>query len=175
MVETPKYEVVKKIGNIELRKYGSMILASTEGDLNDNEAFMRIANYIFGDNTSSKKIPMTAPVITSEKIPMTAPVITSNSKNKMKMSFVMPSSYTLKTLPKPNSGNVKIETLKSRNLAVLRFSGFASDSKVINLQNELIGTLKENKIKPKSYPFLMRYNSPWTVPFLRRNEVAVEI
>jgi effector-binding domain-containing protein len=163
MVETPKYDVVKKIGNIELRKYGSMILASTEGDLNDNEAFMRIANYIFGDNTSSKKIPMTAPVITS------------NSNNKMKMSFVMPSSYTLKTIPKPNSSNVKIKTLKSRNLAVLRFSGFASDSKVINLQMELISTLKENKIKPKSDPFLMRYNSPWTIPFLRRNEVAVEI
>ena len=175
MVETTKYNVIKKIGNVEIRKYPSLILASTTNASNDNNAFMIIADYIFGNNKSSKKISMTSPVITSEKISMTAPVITSKNKNKLKMSFVMPSEYTLKTLPKPNSSKVKIETLKSRKLAVLRFSGFTPSNKVNKLQNKLISILKENKVKIKSAPFLMRYNSPWTIPFLRRNEVAVEV
>jgi hypothetical protein len=175
MVETVKYSVIKKIGDVEIRKYPGVILASTINASEDNSAFMIIADYIFGNNRSSKKISMTAPVITSEKISMTAPVITSNKENKLKMSFIMPSEYTLKTLPKPASSKVKIETLSSRKLAVLRFTGFTPKSKVTKLQNKLISTLKENKIKIKSEPFLMRYNSPWSIPFLRRNEVAVEI
>jgi hypothetical protein len=175
MVETVKYDVIKKIGSVEIRKYPSVILASTIAASNENNAFMTIANYIFGDNKSSKKISMTAPVITSEKISMTAPVITSSNKNKLKMSFIMPQEYNLKNLPKPVSNKVKIETLKSRKLAVLRFSGFTPANKVAKLQDKLITTLKENKIKIKSAPFLMRYNSPWAIPFLRRNEVAVEV
>ena len=82
MVETVKYSIIKKIGNVELRKYPSLILASTINGSDDNSAFMMIADYIFGNNKSSKKISMTSPVITSEKISMTAPVITSNNKNK---------------------------------------------------------------------------------------------
>jgi effector-binding domain-containing protein len=175
MVETVKYSVLKKIGDVEIRKYPSLILASTTKGSDDNSSFMIIANYIFGNNKSSKKISMTAPVITSEKISMTTPVITSNYSNKMKMSFVMPSEYTLKTLPKPNSSDVKIETIKSAKLAVLRFTGFTPAGKVNKLQDRLIKTLNENKIKIKSAPFLMRYNSPWTIPFIRRNEVAVEV
>ncbi len=175
MVETVKYIVLGKIGDVEIIEYPAVILASTKSGSDDNSGFMIIADYIFGNNKSRKKISMTAPVITSEKISMTTPVITSTNKNKMKMSFIMPSEYTLKTLPKPNSRDIKIETMKSRRLAVLRFSGFTPTSKVAKLQNKLINSLNEKKIKMKSAPFLMRYNSPWTLPFLRRNEVAVEV
>lgn len=163
MVETVKYSVLRKIDDVEIRKYPSVILASTTKGSDDNSSFMIIADYIFGNNKSSKKISMTAPVITS------------NYSNKMKMSFVMPSEYTLKTLPKPNSSDVIIETMKSAKLAVLRFTGFTPAGKVKNLQDKLIKVLNENKIKIKSAPFLMRYNSPWTIPFIRRNEVAVEV
>lgn len=172
MVETAKYQVVRRIGKIEIRRYPDLILASTTAS-NDNSAFMIIANFIFGNNKSKSKIAMTSPVITSEKIPMTTPVITS--RKNYKMSFVMPSNYTLKKLPKPNSNKVKIETQKSRKIAVLRFTGFTYESKLKKLEKIFIKSLAENKIKTKGDIFLMRYNSPWTLPFLRRNEIAVEI
>lgn len=172
MVETAKYQVVKSIGKLEIRKYPQLILASTSAS-NDNSAFMILADFIFGKNESNKKISMTSPVITSEKIAMTAPVITS--RKDYKMSFVMPSNYTLKTLPKPLTQKIKIETQKSKKLAVLRFTGFTSEPKLQRLEKVLIQELAKNKIKRKGNIFLMRYNSPWSIPFLRRNELAVEI
>ena len=173
MVETTKYQVIKRVGDLEIRKYPPLILASTSAASDDNSAFMIIANFIFGNNKSNKKISMTAPVITSEKIAMTTPVITS--RKGYKMSFVMPSNYTLKTLPEPLTKKIKIETQKSRKIAVLRFTGFTYESKLKKLQEVLIKELAKNKIKTKGSVFLMRYNSPWSIPFLRRNELAIEI
>jgi hypothetical protein len=176
MVETAGYKVLKRIGDVEIRRYPEIILASTTLKYaDDNSAFGILADYIFGNNKIRSKIPMTAPVITSERIAMTSPVITRQGGNGYKMSFVMPSEYSLKTLPKPDSNKVKIEVQKSRTVAVMRFSGFSNESKVQKIQKELIQAIEAKNIKIKSQPFLMRYNSPWSLPFMRKNEIGVEV
>jgi hypothetical protein len=114
---------------------------------------------------------MTAPVITSEKIPMTTPVII----RKNYMAFALPSSYTRDTVPVPTNPAVTIDVQPEKIMAVLRFSGRTSDTKDQKYLQELITTLKTHKIQRKGEPVLMRYNSPFTPGFLRRNEVAVEI
>lgn len=170
MVEKISYSTIKKIDNIEIRNYPSLILAKVE-KYDDNNAFGLLFNYISGKNTSQKKISMTAPVLTSEKIPMTAPVINKNNY----MAFVMPSSYNESTIPRPKNQKVKIEVEPEKKVAVLKFSGYTSDKKVNEKIKDLLEIVKNNKLKTKGEPFLMRYNSPFAPGFIRRNEVAIEI
>ena len=170
MVEKVSYDVVKKLDNMEIRNYPTLMLAKVK-DYEDNSAFGLLFNYISGENTSQEKISMTAPVINSEKIPMTAPVI--NQKDYM--AFVMPSSYNETTIPKPKNPKVKIEVQPEMKVAVLRFSGYTSDKKVKAKIGQLLESVKNNKLKTKGEPFLMRYNSPFSPGFIRRNEVAIEL
>lgn len=187
--EEPKYTVLEKSGDFELRAYAPMVIAETmvSGSLDEasREGFKRIADYIFGNNTSqtgaSQKISMTAPVgmvpqsevKKSEKISMTAPVGMQQSAGQWRMYFVMPSQYTLATLPKPNNPAVSLREIPASRVAVLRFSGLAGEEKTVIKTNELLAWLKNKQITPTSPPELARYNPPWTLPFLRRNEVMV--
>jgi len=170
MVEKAAYNVINKIDNVEIRNYPKLILASVKG-FDDNNAFSLLFNYISGDNTSQKKISMTAPVITSEKISMTAPVISKDNY----MAFVMPSSYNESTIPKPKNQKVKIEIQPKKKVAVLRFSGYTSNKKIDKQILQLLSILKNHQLKTKGDPFLMRYNSPFAPGFIRRNEVAIEL
>ena len=170
MVEKAPYEVVKKAESLEIRYYPSLILAKVE-NYNDDNAFSLLFDYISGNNKSQKKISMTAPVISSEKIPMTAPVISEENY----FAFVLPSSYDEKTVPIPNNNKIKIEVQPEKKLAVLRFSGRTNYEKTNKKFKELFDLVKNNDIKTKGKPFLMRYNSPFAPGFIRRNEVAVEI
>jgi hypothetical protein len=147
-----------------------MVLAVVEGYKNDS-GFNLLFNYITGYNKTQNKIPMTAPVITSEKIPMTAPVI---SKNEY-MAFVLPSYYNKETVPTPKNEEVKIKIQKEKTYAVLRFRGRTSNKSVQRYIEKLLNILKNNNIKMKDDPILMRYNSPFAPGFIRRNEVAIEI
>ena len=169
MVEKAPYDVLKKIDDIEIRNYPELILAKVKN--NDDNAFNLLFNYISGENTSQKKIPMTAPVITSEKIPMTTPVLSM----KNYMAFVMPSNYETSTIPKPKDPKVEIETRKKMKVAVLRFGGYSTTKKTDKNIKKLLETLKKQELKTKGEPFLMRYNSPFAPGFIRRNEVAIEI
>jgi hypothetical protein len=170
MTQQVPYEVLKKIGDIEIRQYPEVIFAVVENN-NSDSGFSLLFQYISGENKTRRKIAMTAPVITSEKITMTAPVITG----KNYMAFALPSSYTKETVPIPTNPLVKIETQKEKTLAVLQFSGRTNETKVQKNIQKLFTMLKEHTIQIKSEPVLMRYNSPFTPGFLRRNEVAVEI
>jgi len=170
MVEKAPYEIVKKIMDIEIRKYPKMILAVVEGYVGDS-GFSLLFNYISGKNRTQEKILMTAPVITSEKIPMTAPVITKENY----MAFILPSYYKKETVPIPLDNEVKIKFQEEKKFAVLRFSGKTSKKRVEKQIEKLFVTLNNQKIKIKSDPILMRYNSPFAPGFMRRNEVAVEI
>lgn len=123
---------------------------------------------------------MTAPVAMqanannqSEKISMTAPVTMQQNAGKWRMYFVMPSKYTLATLPVPNNAEVKLRQVRAKKFAVLRFSGLAGEEKVATKTAELLAWLQTKQIKPISVVELARYNAPWTLPFLRRNEVMV--
>lgn len=186
-IEEPKYRVIETIGNIELRVYDPKIIAEVEvsGDLKkaSNKGFKLIAGYIFGNNTSqsnldsNEKISMTAPVTmkaASEKISMTAPVTMEQSGNNWTMHFVMPSKYTLNTLPKPNNPAVKVKQVAGAKYAVIRFSGLAGKTKADKKTAELEKWMNNRNIIATGKPELARYNPPWTLPFMRRNEVMIK-
>ncbi len=183
-IEEPKYEVLEKDGDFELREYAPMIVAEAvvDGDIDDagSAGFKLIAGYIFGDNTAqqggSEKIEMTAPVTMepkSEKISMTVPVTMEENGDRWKMHFVMPSQYTMDTLPIPNNKNVTLREIPSRKFAVIRFSGFTGESKVAKKEKALQEWMATNNLVPQGEFALARYNRPWSLPFLRRNEVMV--
>lgn len=185
-IEEPKYTVLEQSDAFELRAYNPKIVAETwvSGDLDDasSAGFKLIADYIFGNNTApaggSAEISMTAPVTVeaeqpSEKISMTAPVTIEKADGKWRMHFVMPSEYTMETIPKPNNAAVVLREVPSANYAVIRFSWFAGEEKVAQKTAELMTWLASKDIKPIGSPELARYNPPWTLPFWRRNEVMV--
>lgn len=183
-IEEPKYTVLEVFEAFELRAYEPMIVAQTRVAGNLDEAstagFKIIAGYIFGNNhlgvTTNNKISMTAPVslqLQSEKINMTAPVSMQQADGQWLVHFVMPSQYTLDTLPKPNNPAVMLKQEPARNYAVLRFSGFAGSIKVDKKVAELMNWLNLKGITPIGEPQMARYNAPWSLPFLRRNEVMV--
>ncbi len=180
-VEQAKYDVVQSQDNIEIRDYAPHIVAEAEvsGDRKAaiNQGFRLIADYIFGNNTASQKVAMTAPVIQqpNEKIAMTAPVIQQGADNAWKVQFVMPANYTIATLPKPNNNAVTLHTVAGKRFAVIRFSGMASEESLkerSEMLNNFIISQKLHRLSPPTFAF---YNPPWTLPFLRRNEVMAEI
>jgi hypothetical protein len=180
-VEQPKYNLVESNGNIEVRDYAAMIVAETDvaGARYDavREGFRTIADYIFGNNIASAKVPMTAPVTqqASERVAMTAPVIQQADGQVWQVRFVMPASYTMQTLPIPNSPAVRLREIIGKRFAVIRFSGTAGEDILQHRTQELrefVGAKNLNCLSAPTYAF---YNPPWTLPFLRRNEVMIEI
>ncbi len=170
MTETVRYEESGGAGELEFRRYPSIILATVSGTT-ENENFWILFRYITGNNRSGKKLPMTSPVITPEKIAMTTPVISDTNT----MSFVLPAAYRMKEVPDPIDTRVRIEEIAPREMAVIRFSGRASASDVAQVRDRLLKKLGESNITVVGTPFLMRYNAPYTPGFMRRNEVGVEI
>jgi hypothetical protein len=170
MTETLTYEESGRIGEVEFRRYPPIILATVSG-VNENENFWILFRYITGNNRSGKKVPMTAPVITSEKIAMTAPVISDANA----MSFVLPMTYKNEEVPEPLDSRISIQGIPSRELALIRFSGRATTSDVAEVRERLLKKLEEVKVPVAGTPFLMRYNPPFTPGFMRRNEVGIEI
>jgi len=159
-----------KTGEIEFRHYPELVLATVD-TAGDDAGFNLLFAYISGSNKPREKIPMTAPVITSQKIPMTAPVVSDAGS----MSFVMPAGTTREETPDPLDSRVRIVTIPERDIAVIRFSGYAPPEDVDAATSRLQEGLKNSGIGTAGQPFLMRYDSPWTPGFLRRNEVGVEI
>lgn len=170
MTEEISYKLIKKIGDIEIRRYPEVILAVVEGFIDDS-GFSLLFQYISGENKTQRRIAMTAPVITSEKITMTTPVISQNEY----MAFALPVSYTKETVPIPTNPAVKIQIQPKKEMAVLRFSGRTSEARTEKFIQKLYTSLEAQGIPWKGEPVLMRYNSPFTPGFLRRNEVGVEI
>ena len=120
---------------------------------------------------------MTAPVIQqpSEKISMTAPVIQQGAGTSWKVRFVMPANYTMSTLPKPNNSAVKLEEIPGKRYAVIRFSGTSREENLKENEKKLKNFISNKQLKPLSEATYAFFNPPWTLPFLRRNEVMVEI
>ena len=197
--ETPQFDLLKKSEQgYEIRHYHQQLRATVEvsnanGEGNATQSgFRDLAGYIFGGNKQragadkAKKIAMTAPVMTEEaspeKIAMTAPVMTeSNDTKSTRMSFVLPSKYkSLDDLPIPNDSKVKLEVVEPHTVAVLRFSGSWSQSSMDSQLSKLLGLLKTDQIQLTGpgrdiKPKVARYNPPWTLPFLRTNEIMVPV
>jgi hypothetical protein len=180
-VEQARYDVFATHGAIEIRDYAPMIVAevSVPGDREKaiSDGFRLIADYIFGNNISSQKVAMTAPVIQQpgEKIAMTAPVIQQGGEGLWAVRFVMPSAYTMQSLPKPNNSEVILKEIAGKRFAVVRFSGLARAKSLVAHTKELEAFIQENNLQTVSEPTYAFFNPPWTLPFLRRNEVMIEI
>jgi hypothetical protein len=170
MTETVQYQVTGQMGEVEIRHYPAVWVATVAGN-DEGETFGILFRYITGNNQPGKKIPMTAPVITPVKIPMTAPVISDAES----MSFVMPAGLTGENLPEPRDARLSLREIPSREVAVIRFRGRAGIQDVADVRARLLASLAAKGVQTFGEPFLMRYNAPFTPGFLRRNEVAVEI
>jgi hypothetical protein len=175
-----------------LRAYAPQLIAEVkvEGDLDkaSSQGFRLIAAFIFGQNQVSEKIAMTTPVgiesndqQKSAKIAMTVPVGVESAKpekgvaNQWIISFVMPSEYTLETLPKPLNSQVKIRQLPAEIKAAITFSGFYSEDTVLEKTKALEDWIKTKNMQAIGSPQFARYNPPWTLPFMRRNEVIMRV
>lgn len=180
-VEQPKYEVLSQKNNIEIRQYEPNLIAEVKKTGNRKEAisagFKDLADFIFGNNKSSDKISMTAPVQQSagESISMTAPVQQLKHNDEWLISFVMPSKYQKSNLPLPNNPNVKIIEIPSKKYAAIVFSGTNSNENVYKHEKELEKYIKENALIATGVSKYAFYNHPLTLPFMRRNEVLIEI
>lgn len=184
--ETPKYEVLFKQDDKEIRAYSSYIVARTQvkGEFKEaqNEAFRILAGYIFGKNEQKQKISMTAPVVQeasaqSEKIAMTAPVVMqAPSAAGWEMTFMMPSKYKISDLPRPKDERIQFEEIPAQTIAVIRYSGFGSESTNNKKAQELQSWITEQKkYEAVSGPSWAGYDPPWTIPFLRRNEMMITL
>ena len=166
-VEKPKYQVVSSQANIEIRKYNPMIIALVEVQGERKEAirggFKMLADYIFGNNKSK------------EDIPMTAPVKQQKFQKNWQISFIMPSEYNMETLPQPNNKNIGLKELPSKKYIVINFSGVILDQNITLHEEKLKKHILENEMHILSPPIYAFYNPPWTLSFMRRNEIMMEI
>ena len=191
-VESPKYEVLKSEDVFELRQYPPVIVAETvvQGDFEraGSIGFRRLADYIFGANVPQQKIAMTAPVgqaDTGEKIAMTAPVgeapltaqrdTGAQAPGAYVISFTMPSHYSLASLPKPKDPSVRLKERPATKIAAVKFSGLWSEAQYTKKLTELEQWLQSNGLKAQSAPNFARYDPPWTLWFMRRNEILIEV
>lgn len=165
--ERPSYDTLLSDGIIEVRQYDPMILAEVhvQGQRKEaiNQGFEILANYIFGNND------------TQQKIAMTAPVQQQSSNNGWQISFVMPKGYTVETLPKPNNPEVILTDIPYQTWIVIRFSGLHTDQNVLAHEEQLKQYMEDNNIMALSPPKYAFYDSPWTLPFKRTNEVMFEV
>jgi len=180
-IEEPAYSIEVSRDNYEIRKYDPIIVAETQVIANfedaGSQAFRILADFIFGNNTSRTKIDMTAPVTQapSEKIEMTAPVTQTQVGSTYIVQFTMPAKYTLETLPKPNDSRVTIREIGPRRLAVYTYSGSWSEKNYERHLKEFKESLAYVGERTIGEPTLARYNSPFQLPFLRRNEIWFQL
>jgi hypothetical protein len=196
MVETPSYKLEKKEDGFEIRTYAAYILAQVDVESDFDGAlrngFEILAHYIFGGNRKKESISMTAPVseekvsgfeeipmmapVTSEKISMTAPVTEEQAGERVhRISFAMPSRFTLETLPEPLDKRITFTVVESRKTAATRFSGRVHEKLAAQKTEELSDWLVRNGIVPKSNFVVALYNPPFIPGIFRRNEIIVDI
>ena len=181
-IEEALYKVLKKENHFEIRDYAPHILAETvvEGDLEEagDKAFNRLFPYISGDNRSRDKVAMTAPVSqepAGQKIQMTAPVGQQRVQESWAVSFMMPASYTLESLPEPVDPKVTLRPVPARRMAAVRYSGFWSEKNYLRYKRELESWIREKGLTIAGDPIWARYNPPFTPWFMRRNEILIPV
>lgn len=195
MTETPKYSVMQKDKEIELRQYPAYIQAEVDVDAIDyktaiEQGFNILAGYIFGGNTSRQRIAMTIPVQVSEseKIAMTAPVkvsqssriamttpVTVRGNDTFTVAFIMPSEYTLDTLPLPKDNSIRFTPVPAQQMAAIRFTGYFRQDTITKNKERLGQWLAEKGLIVEGDYIIAGYNPPWVPGFLARNEVLIKV
>jgi hypothetical protein len=162
--ETAPYKVMRKEGHFEIRQYDAFYTAGVEeSSLEGSGGFRQIFDYISGSNEEQKKISMTTPVINELR------------KESVSTEFVMPSTFTEDTLPEPSNPRVKIRKTERRLTASVTFSGTTSRKKIMEYEKRLLAWIEKKNMKPTGNFRLARYNPPFIPPFLRRNEIIIDI
>ncbi|MCH1610115.1 MAG: heme-binding protein [Luminiphilus sp.] len=163
-IEEPVYQVEKvwEVEQIEVRAYAPRVMAVTGMNEDSDGGFKVLAGYIFGGNAQEQKIAMTAPVQQS-------------MAGEKEMAFMMPAKYTLEDLPEPEDQRVSFREAPAYTAAVIQFSGWASAEKADEKWQQLRRFLIKEGIEIVGEPTLNQYNPPWTLPFLRRNEIIVPV
>ena len=184
--EEPNYSVVQNEDRFEVRHYEAIVIAETLVNAGFDEAgnigFRRLFNYISGENRSATEISMTAPVMARDekrlrgaKISMTAPVTGEKTAKGWRYAFVLPSDFSLATAPRPESPEVSLKQIPARKAAVVRFTGSWSESAYEENLAALQRWMQKNSLEADSLPRIAGYDPPWTLPFLRRNEIIIDI
>jgi hypothetical protein len=180
--EEPRFEVIDRVGAVEIRRYGPRLAAETlvtsaSETAARSEGFQRLAGYIFGGNQAAAKIAMTAPVAqASERIAMTAPVgAAAAGDGRWIVRFFMPAEFTRDTLPVPNDARVTIVEVPAETVAVLRYTGVPSQTAAAEQRAALLAALASGPWQAAGDPGDWFYDPPWTLPPLRRNEAVVAV
>lgn len=181
-VEEVPYETVEAFDGVEVREYPRTVLVETTAP-NERTAFGRLFRYIDGNNEAAREIAMTAPVETRDRegrssgteIPMTAPVRTDETGDGVTMAFYLPAEYGPGDAPVPTDPSVRLVVEPPRTVAAYSFSWFATDGRIRSATDSLLSALAERGIDTRGEPTLLRYDDPRTPPFLRTNEVIVEV
>ena len=170
-IEEPKFKILVDEGELEIRSYDEYLVAETtvEGsfDTASRKGFRRVAGYIFGENKNATG--------QSEKIQMTAPVTVKPDNEGWVLHFVMPSNYDMSQLPVPNNNSILLKKIEAHLAAVISFSGFTTDAKIQNKTEELKIWLEKKDFKIAGPQQIARYNDPFTLPWLRRNEIIFKV
>jgi hypothetical protein len=187
-IESPDYEVLLRDGDVEFRHYPAYLVAQTtvENSSDRDEAasigFRRLFKYITGENTTETEISMTAPVEqfagnsqVGKKIDMTAPVEQVQNQEGWAVAFILPKIFNWDSAPVPSNPAVKIVERPARLVATLRYSGRWTDKNVARHGQELKSYLEVHSIAQVSPVQTAFYNAPFTPPFMRRNEVQIEV
>jgi hypothetical protein len=210
--EQPRYDLIERIGAVEIRAYGRRLAAETtvvaaSEEAGRNDAFRILAGYIFGDNREQVNIAMTTPVATgaaattaagvssaaareipvtvpvekragrniAEDIPMTTPMATAGAPSGVTMRFFLPGKVTRDTAPGPNDTRVKIKQIPEERIAALTFPGRVDEATLAEKKRVLLAALADSPWRAAEEPYTLFYDPPFTIPFLRRNEVAVRV
>lgn len=187
-IEEPAYTVTQTTEVFEVRQYAPYLVAEVvvPGPASEagNQGFKLLAGYIFGKNKGERKLEMTAPVTQTPlpssppapvKLEMTAPVTQTAIAGGFLVQFVMPKGYTLATLPEPLDAQVKLREVPGKRVAAIRFSGSWSQSTYEAQLQTLRNALGAAGLATQGEPVSSRYNSPFSLPFLRRNEVWLNL
>lgn len=180
-IEEAPYEVVKTEDSFEVRDYAPYIHAETyvKGDFDEagSNAFRRLFRYISGENRAQEKMDMTAPVSQQpgQKIDMTAPVGQQKSGDQWVVSFVMPASYNMETLPVPDDPLVTLRQVPTRRMAAIRYSGLWSEKNYQKNKIKLESWIQKEDLSVIGEPIWARYNAPFVPWFMRRNEILIPV
>jgi len=172
----PTYRIERHTDAYDIRAYAPYLVAEVTvpgpAESASSDGFRLLAAFIFGANRGAHKLAMTAPVTqTPVTLPMTAPVTQTRTDGGFHVRFVMPSGYTLGTLPVPDDRRVTLHEIPAQRVAVLRYSGRWTEANYAQHVAELRAALSKDNIAVRGEPILARYNAPYVLPFLRRNEV----
>ena len=179
---SPAYRVLRTAPGFEIREYAPYLVAEVTvpgpAESASNVGFRMLAGYIFGRNTSASKLAMTAPVTQRPapvKLAMTAPVTQARVDQGFVVQFVMPPGYTLATLPVPDDPRVTLREVSVHRMAVHRYSGRWTPENYATHLAELREALARAGIGTDGEAVLARYDAPYVMPFLRRNEIWLRV